>query len=69
MEFLLAVFFFEGPSQAAGGAPPQFVADKRFAEEWPAARATQLVRDLRHAHEMGRLQIRPAAAWLDGLAA
>jgi hypothetical protein len=41
----------------------------RFAEEWPAARATQLVRNLRHAHEMGRLRIQPAAAWLDGLAA
>jgi len=41
----------------------------RFADEWPAARATQLVRDLRHAHEIGRVQVRPAAAWLNALAA
>jgi predicted AAA+ superfamily ATPase len=41
----------------------------RFAGEWPQARATQLLRDLRHAHDIGRVEVRPAAAWLNGLAA
>jgi uncharacterized protein len=41
----------------------------RFADEWPQARATQLLRDLRHAHDIGRIEVRPAAAWLNGLAA
>lgn len=41
----------------------------RFAEEWPEADAIQLVRDLRHAHEIGRVAVRPAAAWLNALAA
>jgi predicted AAA+ superfamily ATPase len=41
----------------------------RFAGEWPQARATQLLRDLRNAHDIGRVEMRPAAAWLNGLAA
>ena len=41
----------------------------RFADEWPQARATQLLRDLRHAHDIDRIEVRPAAAWLNGLAA
>jgi predicted AAA+ superfamily ATPase len=41
----------------------------RFAGEWPQARATQLLRDLRNAHDLGRIELRPAAAWLNGLAA
>jgi uncharacterized protein len=41
----------------------------RFAGEWPKARATQLVRDLRNAHDVDRIGVRPAAAWLNGLAA
>ncbi len=41
----------------------------RFADQWPAARATQLLRDLRHAQDLGRIELRPAAAWLNGLAA
>jgi predicted AAA+ superfamily ATPase len=41
----------------------------RFAAEWPQARATQLLRDLRNAHDIGRIEIRAAAPWLNALAA
>lgn len=41
----------------------------RFASEWPDARATQLVRDLRNAQDFGRVEVRAAAAWLNQLAA
>lgn len=41
----------------------------RFAGEWPQARATQLVRDLRNDHDIDRIEVRAAAAWLNGLAA
>lgn len=51
------------------GDPKPHRALLRFAEEWPAARPVQLVRDLRNAHEVGRIEVRPAAAWLNQLAA
>jgi predicted AAA+ superfamily ATPase len=41
----------------------------RFADEWPRARATQLLRDIRHDHDIGRLEFRGAAQWLRELAA
>lgn len=41
----------------------------RFADEWPQARATQLLRDLRNDHDIGRVEIRAAAGWLNGLSA
>lgn len=41
----------------------------RFAAEWPQARATQLLRDMRNAHDVGRIAIRAAAPWLNALAA
>nr|WP_315183199.1 ATP-binding protein [uncultured Albidiferax sp.] len=39
----------------------------RFAEEWPQARATQLLRDLRNGHDIGRIEVRAAAGWLNAL--
>lgn len=41
----------------------------RFAQQWPAARPSQVLRDLRNAMDIGRLQIRAAAGWLNGLLA
>ena len=41
----------------------------RFAQEFPTARATQLVRDLRQPREHGNLRVCAAAAWLAALAA
>jgi uncharacterized protein len=41
----------------------------RFAEQFPAAKATQLVRDLRIEREVGSVQISMAANWLNKLAA
>jgi uncharacterized protein len=40
---------------------------KRFAEQWTEAQGVQLVRNLRHEQEWGRVQIRSAATWLDAL--
>lgn len=39
----------------------------RFAAEWPQARATQLLRDLRNGHDIGRVEVRAAAGWLNAL--
>jgi predicted AAA+ superfamily ATPase len=41
----------------------------RFAGEWPQARASQVLRDLSHATDVGPLQIREAAGWLMELSA
>lgn len=41
----------------------------RFAGEWPRARATQLVRDLRQPQDVLGIEIRAAAPWLAGLSA
>lgn len=41
----------------------------RFAGEWPHARASQVLRDLRNAMDSGRLEIREAAGWLMELSA
>ena len=40
---------------------------KRFAEQWADAQAVQVVRNLRHEQDCGRVQIRQAATWLKGL--
>ncbi len=40
---------------------------KRFAEQWTHAQAVQVVRNLRHEQDQGRVQIRQAATWLQGL--
>ncbi len=41
----------------------------RFAGQWPDARPSQVLRDLRNSIDIGRLQIRAAAGWLNGLLA
>ena len=41
----------------------------RFAGEWPQARATQLVRDLRQPQDLLGIEIRAAAPWLAALSA
>ncbi|MBA3592406.1 MAG: ATP-binding protein [Pseudomonadota bacterium] len=41
----------------------------RFAGEWPQARASQVLRGLSHAMDVGPLQIREAAGWLMELSA
>lgn len=41
----------------------------RFAGEWPQARASQVLRGLRHAMDVGPLHIREAAGWLMELSA
>ena len=40
---------------------------KRFAGQWADAQAVQVVRNLRHEQDFGRVQIRQAAGWLQGL--
>ena len=40
---------------------------KRFAEQWTGAKAVQVVRNLRHEEDAGRVTIRDAAGWLNGL--
>ena len=40
---------------------------KRFAEQWADAQAVQVVRNLRHEQDHGRVQIKQAATWLQGL--
>ena len=40
---------------------------KRFAEQWTDAHAVQVVRNLRHEQDHGRVEIRDAAGWLQGL--
>ena len=40
---------------------------KRFAEQWVDAQAVQVVRNLRQEQDYGRVQIRQAAGWLQGL--
>lgn len=40
---------------------------KRFAEQWTQAHAVQVVRNLRHEQDFGRVQIRQAATWLQAL--
>ncbi len=40
---------------------------KRFAAQWTDAHAVQVVRNLRHEQNHGRLQIRDAAGWWQGL--
>ena len=40
----------------------------RFAQQWPGARAIQLVRDLRSEQDVGPVQVRAAASWLNQLA-
>ncbi len=42
---------------------------RRFAEEFPNAQAVQLLRDLRHSFDLGRIQIQRADNWLNGLLA
>ena len=41
----------------------------RFAVDFPQVQAVQIVRELRQEEDLGRVQIRQAAAWLAGLAA
>jgi uncharacterized protein len=41
----------------------------RFADEWPDARASQVLRDLDTPMDVGPIQIRAAASWLMGLSA
>ncbi|MFZ4626637.1 MAG: ATP-binding protein, partial [Rhodoferax sp.] len=41
----------------------------RFAGEWPQARPTQLVRDLRNEQDIGPIEVRRAAEWLNALEA
>ena len=41
----------------------------RFASEWPQARASQVLRELSHAMDVGPLEIREAAGWLMRLSA
>lgn len=41
----------------------------RFASEWPNAKATQLVRDLRQPQDVAGIEVRAAAPWLAALAA
>jgi len=40
----------------------------RFAEQWPQAQATQLLRECKVEADLGRLQVRDAAPWLAALA-
>jgi hypothetical protein len=40
---------------------------KRFAEQWTQSQAVQAVRNLRHEQDQGRVQIKSAATWLQGL--
>ena len=40
---------------------------KRFAEQWTQSQAVQVVRNLRHEQDQGRVQIKSAATWLQGL--
>ena len=40
---------------------------KRFAEQWTGANAVQVVRNLRHEGDAGKVQIRDAAGWLNRL--
>ena len=40
---------------------------KRFAEQWTDAQAVQVVRNLRHEEDAGRVKISDAAGWLNGL--
>lgn len=42
---------------------------KRFADEFPKTEAVQLLRDLRHSFDVGRIQIKRADEWLNGLLA
>jgi uncharacterized protein len=49
--------------------PRPHAALTRFATEWPQARATQLVRDLRQAQDVKGIEIRAAVPWLAGLLA
>ena len=49
-----------------GGSKPH-AALKRFAEQWTDAQAVQVVRNLRHEQDYGRVQVRDAASWLQGL--
>lgn len=42
---------------------------KRFAEQWADAQAVQVVRNLRHEQDHGRVQIKSAATWLQQLEA
>ena len=42
---------------------------KRFADEFPQTEAVQLLRDLRHSFDVGRIQINKADEWLNGLLA
>jgi uncharacterized protein len=39
----------------------------RFSEQWPAAQSVQLVQNLITEYEVGRVNIRQAASWLNGL--
>jgi hypothetical protein len=39
----------------------------RFAEQWPASLAIQLVRECKAEADVGRLEIRDAATWLAAL--
>jgi predicted AAA+ superfamily ATPase len=42
---------------------------KRFADQFPQTQAVQLLRDLRHSFDVGRIQIQRADEWLNGLLA
>lgn len=42
---------------------------RRFADAFPDTQAVQLIRDLRHSFDIGRLQMRRADEWLNGLLA